>query len=180
MLKQIVDGFSYNPNLLYLPCRYWANALAQLDPLRRAKNYRPRWFVSPSGGQVISAYDTFFDQFQIPEGSILWGYNFNAISVEDEEILASYFMLQVRDSCTGEPLFRDYINGGGMTCPGNTRCYPIILSQMRPVVGSGKFDISLANLTSSNLSCQLLLHFAEPCAMVDEKTGKAITSTGGK
>jgi hypothetical protein len=173
MLKQIVDGFAYNPNLLYLACRYWPNALAQLDPLRRAKNYRPRWFVAPLSGESIDPFDTLFCQFQVSEGSWFWGYNFSG---GDDN--AGTFYVQMTDSCTQEPLFRDYVNGAGLSPTRSSRCVPIILSQPRPVVGSGKFDVSICNTSSTTATCQLLLHFAEPCQMVDEKTGAVIT--GGR
>ncbi len=44
-LRQVVDGFSYNTMLLWQYGRFFPNALAQLDVLRRAVNYRTRWWV---------------------------------------------------------------------------------------------------------------------------------------
>jgi hypothetical protein len=181
MLKQILDGFSYNPNLLYLPCRFWPNALAQLDPLRRAKNYRPRWIVVPESGEAIDAYDTFFFQFQVPEGCILWGYNFNSAGVARLDRPPANFNLKLTDSCTGVQLFQDYANGGGLSAGvgggsanSNTKCVPILLSQPRVIIGSGKIDAAIENSSTAAATCQWLLHFAEPCAMIDERTGLPI------
>ena len=63
ILDQVVDGFSYNTNLLYLPNRYWPNALAQLDILRRANNLRARWWCVPDDiDEPIAAYSTSYFQ----------------------------------------------------------------------------------------------------------------------
>jgi hypothetical protein len=47
MLPQVVDGFSYNTMLIWQQCHFFTNALAQLDVLRRAVNYRTRWWCIP-------------------------------------------------------------------------------------------------------------------------------------
>jgi hypothetical protein len=184
MLRQILDGFSYNPNLLYLPNRFWPNALAQLDPLRRAKNYRPRWIVVPETGEAIDAYDTLFFQFQIPEGCWLWGYNFNSAGADPVNLPPANFNLKLTDACTGVSLFQDYANGAGCAAGqgsgsvvSKSKCVPVLLSQPRPIVGSGKIDAAIENSSTVAATCQWLLHFAEPCAMIDEATGKPI---GGK
>ena len=66
VIPQKVDGFSYNTQLLYLPQRYFPNALAELDILRRANNYRPRWFVIPDDiGIPIAPFDTYYYQIEV-------------------------------------------------------------------------------------------------------------------
>ena len=70
MLKQVVDGFSYNTMLLWQYCRFFPNALAQLDVLRRAVNYRTRWWCIPDDFSV-TLYDPNMHQLSnlpIPQG----------------------------------------------------------------------------------------------------------------
>jgi len=176
MLKQIVDGFSYNSNLLYLPCRFFPKALAQLDILRRAVNYRPRWFVVPDDiDQPINPYDTLFYQFQISEGSLLWGWSFASLSAkapsgETTTTTASDLLLQLTDNCTGQRLFNDYANAGGLSTNATARCYPNLLSQARLIIGPGEVEAAISNRTPNTITCQWLLHFAEPCRVIDEKS----------
>jgi hypothetical protein len=173
MLKQIVDGFSYNANLLWLPNRFFPNALAQMDVLRRAVNYRARWFVVPDDiDQPIAPYDTLFYQFQVASGSLFWGWSFASISATNAgsptETSASDLLLQLVDNCTGQPLFEDYGNAGGLSSNGNAWCFPNLLTQPRLIIGPGTVEAKIANRTANTITCQWLLHFAEPCRIIDE------------
>src|ERR1700679_3819516 len=81
VIPQKVDGFSYNTELLYLPERYFPNALAEMDVLRRANNYRPRWFTIPDDiGVPVAPYDTYYYQVEVADGSYCWGYQFASLS----------------------------------------------------------------------------------------------------
>jgi hypothetical protein len=173
-LKQIVDGFSYNASMKYLPNRFFPNALAQLDILRRAANYRPRWWAIPDTPNAVQPYDTFYMQCEVADGSYLWGYNFCtllAISPADASVpvAPTDLCIQAVDSCTGIPLFQDYANGGAMTINGNSRMYPILLTQPRLILEPGLVNVSIANRTANTIVCQLLLHFAEPCQTICEE-----------
>jgi hypothetical protein len=175
-LKQIVDGFSWNSNLLYTQPRFWPNALAQLDVLRRAANYRARWFVFPQDiDQPIQPYDTYYDQLEVNGGSYLFGYNFACISATDPngdpvDTTPSDLLIQAEDSCTGIPLFLDYANANGNAANFQSRCLPILLSQPRLILDPGLVTASISNRTKNTITCQLLLHFAEPCKIIDEST----------
>src|SRR4051812_27203656 len=106
MLKQIVDGFSYNTMFLWLYCRFFPNALVQLDVLRRASNYRTRWWVVPDDiDQPIQPYDTLYFQCEVSAGSYLWGGGFSSVSAtnpagQSTETVASDILIQVVDACT--------------------------------------------------------------------------------
>jgi len=174
MLKQVVDGFSYNASLLYMMNYYYPNALAQLDVLRRAANYRPRWWTIPDTPDPVQPYDTFYMQCNVADGSYLWSYNFKTLLAIDPEGQATEvhdtdLCIQVVDSCTGIPLFQDYANGGGLSTNGDARLYPVLLSQPRLILEPGLVNVSIANRTANLIYCQLLLHFAEPCQVICEE-----------
>ncbi len=175
ILPQIVDGFSYNTMMMWLPNRYAPNVLAQLDVLRRAANYRARWFTVPDDiDNPISPYDTLYYQINVAAGSYCFGYMFSAISATDPddaptEAAASDLLIQAVDSCTGIPLFQDFANGGGAHSDFSARFLPILLTQPRLILEPGLVNIQIANRTPNTITCQLLMHFAEPCKMITEE-----------
>lgn len=176
MLKHVVDGFTFNTSLQYLPVRFFPNALAQLDILRRAENYRARWFVVPDDlDQPIQPFDTFYYQINVAQGSYLWGYSFSTISATDPngapvETTAKDILIQIVDSCTGVPLGVDFWNGGASHSSAAARLTPTLLTQPRLILEPGLCNVELSNRTANTITCQILLHFAEPCRVVDEDT----------
>lgn len=174
MLKNIVDGFTLNAALLYLPNRFFPNALAQLDVLRRAANYRARWHISPDDfNQPIAAYDTLQHQIHVNTGSYLWGWTFaiytpvaNQRPVEVTAI--GNILVQITDSCSGIPFFSDFKTASDMRPNGNSQLWPVVLSQPRLILEPGLINIEIANAAATPAYCQLLLHFAEPCEQVEE------------
>ncbi len=190
MLKQVVDGFSYNTMFLWLYCRFFPNALAQLDVLRRAANFRTRWWVIPDDiDQPIQPYDTLYFQCEISAGSYLWGGGFCSVKAlnpagDPTETTASDLLIQVVDACTGIPLFQDFCNGGGFRSNFSARMLPqFILSQPRLILEPGLVNVEISNRTGNTITCQLLLHFAESCKLIDEDTRqrdwKQALATGG-
>lgn len=175
-LRQVVDGFSFNTMLIWQYGRYFPNALAQLDVLRRAVNYRTRWWVIPDDiDQPIQPYDTLYFQCEVSGGSYLWGYNFTSVSATDPNgapiaTMASDILIQVVDACTGIPLFQDFGNGGGCSTNFNARMLPILLTQPRLILEPGLVNVEISNRTANTINCQLLLHFAESCKLIDEDT----------
>ena len=176
MLKQVVDGFSYNTSFLWLQNRYFPNALAQLDVLRRASNYRTRWWCIPDDiDQPIQPYDTLYFQCEVSSGSYLWGYHFSSVSAVNPaggpaETTAADILIQVVDACTGIPLFQDFANGGAAHSNFTARMLPILLTQPRLILEPGLVNVELSNRTKNTINCQLLLHFAESCKLIDEDT----------
>jgi hypothetical protein len=176
VLPQIADAFSYNTMLWAFPDRYFLSCLAQMDILRRAANFRARWFVVPDDiDQPIQPYDTLYYQINVAPGSYAWGYRFSAISATDpngDPVAAnnSDVLVQAVDSCTGIPLFQDFANGGGCAVNfANVRMLPILLTQPRLVLEPGLVNVQLSNRTPNTITCQLLLHFAEPCKTITEE-----------
>lgn len=183
-LAQIVDGFTYNTQLLYLQERYFPNALAQMDTLRRASNYRPRWYCVPDDiDQPIQPYDTLYYQIEVLANSYLWGYSFASVSAlgptgSPTETSASDLLIQVVDSCTGVPLFQDFANAAGNSSNFTSRAVPIILSQPRLILNPGLVNCEISNRTPNTITCQLLLHFAEPCRIITEEERQMEWKTG--
>ena len=168
-LKHVVDGFTYNTQLLYLSNRYFPNALAQLDILRRAANLRARWFCIPDSlDQPIQPYDTLYYQIQMQENSYVYGYQFSSISALNPaggpaEPSASDLLIQLVDSCTGIPLFQDFANAGGAHSNFTARCIPILLTQPRLILSPALVNVEISNRTPNTITCQLLVLVAEPC-----------------
>ena len=174
-LPPIFDGFSLNAGLLYLPKRFFPNALAQLDVLRRAANYRPRWYCVPDDfNEPIAAYDTLQYQIRVTPGSYLWGLNWTVLPTEDprvDEALISDLYVQITDSCSEIPLFNDFVCGAALRPSGATQLWPRILGQPRLIIEPALVNVEIANTRSHSRQCQLLLHFAEPCEVITKETG---------
>lgn len=175
-IPHVVDGFSYNTQLKYLPYRFFPNALAQLDILRRAANLRARWFVVPDDiDQPIQPYDTLYYQIEMAGGSYLWGYQFSSISAVDPdgdpaETTAADILVQAVDSCTGVPIAQDFTNGAGSHSNFTSRCLPVLMTQPRLILDPGLVNVEISNRTANTITCQLLLMTAEPCKVIDEGT----------
>jgi len=181
MLKQVVDAFTYNAALQLLPCRYFPQALGQMDILRRAVNHRARWYVVPDDqGEPVNPFDTFFYQIAAADGAYLWGYNFHTISATSPDqtpvaTQSSDLLVQVVDSCTGVPLFQDYCIGSAAqvnsqgTADYGSRMSPVLLTQPRLILDPALVNVYISNRTANTIYCQLLLMFTEPCLLVEEK-----------
>lgn len=173
-LKHVVDGFSYNTQLLYLSNRYFPNALAQLDILRRANNLRARWFCVPDQyDQPLQPYDTLYYQIQMEANSYVYGYQFSSISAlnpsdEPTETTAADVLVQAVDSCTGIPLFQDFANGGGEHSNFTARALPVLLTQPRLILNPGLVNVELSNRTANTIICQILILVAEPCRIPEQ------------
>jgi hypothetical protein len=173
LLKQVADGFSYNNNLLYLPNRFPAQALAQLDVLRRASNYRARWVVFPTDYDTpVQPYATDFYQCEVDEGAYLYGWTF----YQQGSNGGNGFGVQVVDSSTGIPLFEDFTNGGGLAAlygsAGGSRMLPCLLTQPRLIMGPGLINVEITSAGPNVATCQLILHFTEPCLTIDGRPTK--------
>ena len=185
MLNQIVDGFSYNT--VYRPSNrnFFTHALAQMDVLRRASNYRARWWVIPDAqGQPIQPYDTFDFQCEVADRSYLWGYNFVIIKTVNpsQQVIANNLaniQIQVVDSCTKVPLFQDYASGANTGTSFEARYPVILLSRPRLILEPGLVAVSLTNTTANTITCQLILLFAEACKVIDTQmpgTGQRLSA----
>jgi hypothetical protein len=185
-VPQIVDGFSYNTCLQYLPNRYWPHALQQLDTLRRAVGYRVRWMVIPDDiGEPIQPFDTYYFQGAVSGGSYLYGYMFASISAVGPNpdnpggalipvaTTAADLNVNVTDSCTEVPLFLDLAAGGGLHSNFTARGLPVLLTKPRLILDPGLVNVEVANHTANTITAQLVLFFAESCKLITEETREA-------
>jgi hypothetical protein len=167
----ITDGFTYLTGVQYLPERFYPVCLAQMQILRRANTYRPRWFCLPDQmNRPLAAYGSppFEYQIHIVPGAYLWGMTFAVISLgETVPPTTADVLVQITDACTGIPLFSDYPVCEVAAVPGgeNPRfsIAPVLLTQPRLILEPGLINVELTNRAAIPRDCQLLLMFAEPC-----------------
>jgi len=185
MLKDaVLDGFSLNLNIRYLPYHYHAACLSQSEVLRRANLYRARWVVMPDDMNTpIAAYDTFEGQIKVQPGAYLWGFQATQFNAAFVAVAAADVIIQVTDACTGIPLFSDYAAGSGFTpfsaiaADAHGGIAPHLLTQPRLIMEPGLLNVEIANRAVTAMRCQLLLCFSEPCVVLDDKI--AVASRGG-
>jgi hypothetical protein len=190
----IMDGFTLNPNIYYLPYYYTAMCLAQMETLRRANLYRARWYVAPADiTQTIAPYDTNELQIQCTPGTWFWGLSYNEYDSNYALTNGNNSLIQITDSCSGVPLFHEYASGRGYTGYRNVTDYrggvmPTLLDEPRCIVEPGLINIEVANRSASPIRAQLVLFMAEPCVVTgqiaDEQQvggdshGRGIMTTG--
>jgi hypothetical protein len=178
MPDSIVDGFQYNLFLRNFPERYYPLALTQLEPFRRARGYRPRWYTVPDADNLgsIPAYGTIEEQLRIAPGSWLWGLSIALLAPAGIVDPTLVLMIQITDGSTGLKLFSDFLSagfiwtqGGGLP-PAVIDNVPYILSQPRPVVEPGFVNVEIAELTGVTLGrAQLVLYCMEPTVLIEEQ-----------
>lgn len=181
MLTNIVDGWILNPSIKYLPYRAIAMLLGQMDPLRRAHNYRERIWVLPDDlTSAIPARGQFNRQIRITPNSYLWGATCYKFLTEGSHFLGvaapSNLSIQITDDATGCQFGSEFINAqavyprpdvsvAGIALPsGSTPC---LLTQPKLFVKPGLLSVEIANLDTVPVNCQLALYFSEPCDMID-------------
>ena len=166
-----VDGFSYNTSSLLVPNRFFPLALGQLEILRRARNYRARWWTVPADDQqTIAAFDTIEYQVNVANGTYLYGVMFTALSRAGA---VTDFLISVVDSCTGVPLSNDFAGAQFVSSNGNSNNFPVLLTQPRLILDPGLVAVEISNRTALESACQLLLMFAEPCKVIEEASRAA-------
>lgn len=170
----LMDGFTLQPALQFLPYRYYPLALGGLEVLRRAALWHPRWFVIPDSiNQPIQPYDTLEYQCSILGGSYLWGYQFTELSGGDVDPTAQNLLVQVTDACTGIAIWSDFVTDFALAVPNTGTALgapvPRLLPLPRLILEPGLIDVEISNRTGNEVTCQLLLLCAEPCAVVGER-----------
>lgn len=171
MLTNIVDGFIYNTRIRYLPFRAAPMMLGQMEPLRRAHNYRDQLFVLPPDGlqTPIAAYGQFNKQVRATPGAYLWALSFwefgaaVAPAVIGPGVSPDHFSLQVVEEASGVEIASEFIPAR-MYWPGLDNFMPQVLrTQPQLISGEGLISVRIANTDSVAHNCQLILYLVEPC-----------------
>lgn len=170
--EPVIDGFLFNPKLLYAPNRYLPLALEGLMPYRNYK-YQPRYYTAPPDPRVaIDPGLTVDTQLRIVPGSVIVGARFATLG----GVAASSVKYLIRDSDTQQN-FTDgksrYINCQSLVPTGASGAPFSIFARPYLVTGSGNDDgggvivVSLTNISMSTpVKCQLLLVVLEPAQIV--------------
>jgi hypothetical protein len=170
MLRNIVDGWALNASIEFLPFRALPMQLGQLEPLRRAHNFRERIWVLPDDLTIaIPARGQLNRQIRITPGSWLWGGTFYKFDNSDEEhlynpVAPAGLSVQITDDATGCQFGSEFILANCLY-PDGGFASPALLAQPRLFVRSGLLSVEIANLNDVDVNCQLQLCFSEPCEL---------------
>lgn len=178
---QIIDGFSFSGLFGTRPLNglsWYCSCLANLSELRlAADSYRPRWWVVPknftdsnnTGSANIEPGKTAFEEFQVKEGSWLWGLQF---AVFNDTVDQSSFSVVIRQGSDlpfiDRVMTASGIYAGSPVDPFNTLKPAVdLLPQPRLIIPPTQLHVEVSNDSDpadaeSAVSCQLLLLFAEP------------------
>ena len=142
-----------------------------------ADSYKPRWWTVPknfldqanTNNTNIAPGKTSFLEFQVKEGSWLWGLQF---AVFNDQLDQSLFSVMIRQG-SEMPFFDRVMTASGIyegnpVDPFNTLLPPVSLfPEPRLILPPTQLHVELSNDANpgdveSSVSCQLLLLFAEP------------------
>jgi hypothetical protein len=179
---QIIDGFSYAGLFGLRPLNrmswYW-RSLANLENLRlAADSYRPRWWTAPKnfleasnpGSVNILPGKTVFYEFQVKEGSWLWGLQF---SVFNDLLPNSQFSVIIRQG-SDLPFFDRVMTASGIfdnplgPIDDFNTLFPAVnlLPEPRLITSPTQLHVEVSNdqdpTEDPTASVQLLMLFAEP------------------
>lgn len=170
----VVDGFTYSLRRLFDPGWFEPMALGQLEALRKAGAYRPRWYAFPQDWESLSipAYTTVEQQVRMTPGAYLWGFAGN---------LPANVYLKVVEGDTGIPLFSDFMSSDSVSVTFDSYRRPILLTQPRLITGPGWINVEIANSNGFPpiRDVQLVFFTVEPCRPFGEvKEGDPLACYG--
>lgn len=159
----VIDGFLYNPRLLYAPNRYLPLALEQLMPYR-TENFQPRFYLAPGDpSKTIMAGLTLDTQLRITPGSVIVGFRF---AVRTAGVNVNQVSYLIRDSNTQKNFTNGkstYTNCAALVPKTFSNSGPFCILSSPYKVGGGTIVVSMANLnTTTDIACQMLLYVMEP------------------
>lgn len=173
----IVDGFTFNSRIM-TPTSYFQNALAQLEPLRRANGYRMRIYGVPDVASLpIPPFESVEYQIRVQPGTYIWGANFYATQGPSAGGTPSSAnptnSVRIVDSCTELPLqdkpaltvcmTSSHVAGGVQQLGFGQNYGNTLFPQPYLVVAPGMVNVEITNGSQYNSTCQLILMVAEPC-----------------
>jgi hypothetical protein len=175
MLKNIIDGWSLNTRVRYLPYRPTPMMLGQMEPLRRAHNLRPRDWVLPDDFTIpIPARGQYNRQIRVAPDSYWWAAScfafinegeFNFIPVQPEDLA-----IQITDESTGCTLASEFIDARCFFPGLASTITPPLLTSPRLIAAPGLLSVQIANKSATETLAQLVLYFLEPCDKILEQS----------
>jgi hypothetical protein len=172
--SSVIDGFSYSLYRIYSPFWYEANALGQLEALRKSGRYRSREYCVPEDpNELIQGYDSTEIQVKIVPGSFLFGWRY--ASYDSGQLgNGGQILVKMVEGGTGIPFSQEFIYAGNMGSQiqfgPNRPGQPILMTQPRLITAPGWISVEFANSSPDPSTCQLILMCAEPCEVVEPKT----------
>lgn len=161
-LEYPMDGFTLDTRVRIMPMLAPALCLGQIDTLRRARNYRPRWFSTPhnsdSGMPTLGARASYEEQIQLEPGSWWWGWKVN-----NPAVLA----FQVTEEETGRKFCVDLQTPSYLTQAPNTWFCPNLLASPWLILSPGLLNLEVHSTSNSQQTVQLVLMFAEPVCAIE-------------
>lgn len=166
-LPPICDGFTYNASIAAtLPYSYHRIALDSMEILRRGKFRRFHVFVVPDDfNEPIPAYAEVDMQIRLIPDSFVWGVSCLELNGIYQQAAAVDFVVQITEACNNVDLFYEFITGDSFsygTTAANWFGFPHLLTQPRLITAPGLLNVKVSNRLSTPLTCQLLIHVAEP------------------
>lgn len=168
-----VDGFLYSTTLPLLPVQSRAQALAQMDILRKAGSYKCKMYGAPDTlVQSIPSHGQVETQIRMIPGTYIWGISVDVpVTDSTPDHTASpdqlgALTIQVTEAATELPLFADYIQAmlmsPGIPSLGLYPRAPFFLSPPRLIGPPGQINVEIYNDYTEVVIAQVCLFCAEP------------------
>jgi hypothetical protein len=169
--EAVIDGFSYSLSNIYTPGWYRPMALGQLEALRKAGNYRSRWYTVPEDlDEVLPGFGVIEQQLRIVPGTYLYGYMVESIS------LGNGVLVRITEGATGIALMEDFVYAANLTVPsppGGSFSFgqPTLMTQPRLIIDPGWVNVEIANPGVPDpvfAFAHIVLLCAEPCTTIEQ------------
>jgi hypothetical protein len=157
----IRDGFLLRTDLRCEPT-YLALALEQFEPLRRARSYRARYWMTPESTKSfqVPASDSYEQEVTCVPGSVIWGFIWHCDAQQGS------LSFQVREACTDVPLLSEVIRTDAFATgaqDGSALVYSQnLLPRLLVIPSPGLLVVEIANLTAVPQKAQVVLCGGEP------------------
>lgn len=169
----IIDGFTYNSRVMHVSS-YYHSAVAQLEGLRRANGFRPRWFGVPTSDQIpIPPFGSVEYQVVVQPGAYLWALNFWAETATPNTATQLFNSFRIVDACTELPIMdrpglgalvsnNSVVGPTGTVATLGQNFGQTLLPQPYLINAPGSLNVEVTNGGPTSSHCQLLLCIAEP------------------
>jgi hypothetical protein len=154
---EIQDGIQLQHRWIPLTNGYDSLCVDQLRDLRLANGFRPYHLPVPALAVNLSNYDTYQRQFSVPAGSWLLGF-----VTANGEIASLSRRVTIKDACTDQPLFSDWVGAGTMYTGIETPLGFSPLPAPRLIGDPGTIVVEISLISDSASLFYLVLLFATP------------------